>query len=82
MKCVECEWVSVRGKPWCEFINREIPPHITGGHHNKAGPALRDRTAEKLPDGRRIEGSGMCTWALFEFAGLTDEEREEITDGH
>jgi hypothetical protein len=78
VRCVECDWVQLRGGPWCGFIDQQIPPHISTGHHNRAGPAARERVAVKLTDGRRIEGAGMCTWALFEFAGMTNEERQGI----
>ncbi len=80
VRCVECAWLQVRsGQPRCGFSDQTIPPHISNGRHKKAGPILRQRVAERLSQSEKVvEGSGMCNWALFEFAELSSRERQEL----
>lgn len=83
MRCVECAYLEVSGSmPKCGFLNVIIPSHIYAMDHKKAGPDLRQRVGERLRASEKIvEGSGMCRWALFEFADLSHAERRKAEEG-
>lgn len=80
MKCVECEWLQIKGAdPFCSFCNRIVPAHMSTTRGRRAADKdLRNYLARVSRDsGKDFDRKGECRWAAFEHAEQPYREEDE-----